>query len=351
MPAKVHVAVEDEDYTVEAATLRERQSLYIENAALKEALLQQQHQQQQNMNWLWQPHADWGRQPTDPWASQACVQPGTEIIFKGLKSAVELNGHYAVVERWDAASDRWVVRLPSGEDKYVKPENVVPSYNSWPAFCPGAQQPYAPWQGADRPERGWQPAGRGRGNSGLPACTRKGSSNTSSFASDTTAGTVTSSFSSCGSWEGGGNDELKTTVMMRNLPNDYTREMLLSLLDREGFQGCYDLIYLPIDYHSKVGFGYAFINLVSHAEAERLRAHFADFAKWDVVSQKVCEVCWSSVLQGVQAHIDRYRNSPVMHDGVRDEFKPVLFQKGVRVPFPGPTKSVRAPRARRRDSR
>ena len=37
-------------------------------------------------------------------------------------------------------------------------------------------------------------------------------------------------------------------------------------------------------------------------------------------SQKVCEVCWGNPLQGLGAHIVRYRNSPVMHQSVPDEY-------------------------------
>lgn len=33
------------------------------------------------------------------------------------------------------------------------------------------------------------------------------------------------------------------------------------------------------------------------------------------------------------------------------EFKPMLFDNGVRMPFPAPTKSIRAPRLRRKDPR
>merc|ERR1740123_2226645 len=43
-------------------------------------------------------------------------------------------------------------------------------------------------------------------------------------------------------------DGERTTVMLRNLPNDYTRDMLLALLDKEGFQGKYNFVYLPMDF-------------------------------------------------------------------------------------------------------
>jgi len=178
----------------------------------------------------------------------------------------------------------------------------------------------------------------------------------SSFSSDTTVtgGSRVSSFVGEDSLDVCTEEEnwadAKTTVMMRNLPNDYSREMLVKLIDTQGFRGCYNLFYLPIDYESRVSFGYAFIDLVSPEEAERFHAHFQGFDAWDMVTSKVCEVCWSSVLQGVQAHVARYRNSPVMHETVPDEFKPLLFVDGKRVPFPTATKSTRAPRTRRKDS-
>merc|ERR1719410_1554293 len=146
----------------------------------------------------------------------------------------------------------------------------------------------------------------------------------------------------------------KTTVMFRNVPNDYTRSMFLALLDKEGFAQQYDFVYLPIDFSSKSGFGYSFINLVSTPIAERFQTHFNGFSDWDLPSYKLAEVTWSSPSQGLATHIERYRNSPVMHEDVPDEFRPVLYKDGVRVPFPLPTKPIKAPRvrhsAKRRDS-
>ena len=40
----------------------------------------------------------------------------------------------------------------------------------------------------------------------------------------------------------------RTTVMLRNIPNNYTREMFLALLDDNGFAGRYDFVYLPCDF-------------------------------------------------------------------------------------------------------
>ena len=50
-------------------------------------------------------------------------------------------------------------------------------------------------------------------------------------------------------------------------------------------------------------------------------------------------------LRGLEAHVERYRNSPVMHRSVPDQYKPVIFKDGVRKPFPRATKKVKAPTA------
>jgi len=140
---------------------------------------------------------------------------------------------------------------------------------------------------------------------------------------------------------------LRTTVMMRNIPSSYTREMLLELVNRKGFTGSYDLVYLPIDFQNNASnLGYSFINFVDAEVANRFHKQFDGFCQWTIesCSLKVCEVTWSDAMQGIDAHVERYRNSPVMHKSVPDECKPVLFQEGERIPFPEPTKIVRPPR-------
>jgi hypothetical protein len=138
-----------------------------------------------------------------------------------------------------------------------------------------------------------------------------------------------------------------TTLMLRNIPNSYSRNMLLELLDKEGFSGDYDLVYVPVDFGRLAGLGYAFVNLTTNDAAERARQTFQGFNRWNNTSQKVCEVSWSGPLQGLSSHIEHYRNSPVMHESVPECYKPALFQGGLRRPFPCPTKEIRAPRVKR----
>lgn len=135
----------------------------------------------------------------------------------------------------------------------------------------------------------------------------------------------------------------QTTVMLRNLPNDYDRGMLMELLESKGFSACFDFVYLPFDFRKHAGLGYAFVNLVTPQEVLRAMTELAGFNAWRVKSQKVLQVTWSKPLQGLEANIERYRNSPVMHPEVPECFKPMLFLDGVRVDFPAPTKVLQMP--------
>eukprot|EP00930_Biecheleria_cincta_P029756 TRINITY_DN20665_c0_g2_i2.p1 TRINITY_DN20665_c0_g2~~TRINITY_DN20665_c0_g2_i2.p1 ORF type:complete len:510 (-),score=94.08 TRINITY_DN20665_c0_g2_i2:536-2002(-) len=126
-----------------------------------------------------------------------------------------------------------------------------------------------------------------------------------------------------------------TTVMLRNLPNNYTRAMLLKMLDDEGFAGVYNFLYLPIDFKTQACLGYAFVNLVDPSQVVNFWSKFSGFSNWVLPSKKVCSVGWSGPHQGLEAHVERYRSSPVMHPSVPDECKPVIFEQGVRVQFPG----------------
>jgi len=136
-----------------------------------------------------------------------------------------------------------------------------------------------------------------------------------------------------------------TTLALRNIPKSYTRTMLLDLLD-EDFAGQYDFVYLPSDFKCLAVYGYAFVNFTSHEVAEEVREQLDGFCEWMVPHNKCLDVSWSEV-QGPEAHIDRYRNSPVMHDSVPDDARPALFESGQRVPFPLPTRRIRLPRTRR----
>lgn len=139
-----------------------------------------------------------------------------------------------------------------------------------------------------------------------------------------------------------------TTLMLRNLPTgrDWNRDGLLLAIDSVGLQGSYDFLYAPVDFNTNRIQGFAFINFVSHSEAQRGSKALTGLL-WGQSGRR-CEVGWAQAdMQGLEANVERYRSSPVMHESVADSHRPLLLSAGCQVPFPEPTKRVRAPRLRR----
>lgn len=134
-----------------------------------------------------------------------------------------------------------------------------------------------------------------------------------------------------------------TTLMFRNIPNKYTREMLLNEISEKGFYGKYDFFYLPIDFRNRCNVGYAFINFVSHIDAALFRESFQGRQLKAFNSAKICEVTVAKV-QGKDANIEQYRNSAVMN--MDEKYHPLVFEAEKRVRFPAPTVGLRPYRPR-----
>jgi len=119
-----------------------------------------------------------------------------------------------------------------------------------------------------------------------------------------------------------------TVVVLRQLPRSSSQEQLLKLLD-ERFAGLYDFIYLPADFKTSQALGYAIVDFISGEIAEAAIAAFdgADFESRTIAAER------SKSHSGLESLLQRYQNSPVMEEEVPDQYKPLLFSNGQRVPF------------------
>ncbi|XVF45368.1 hypothetical protein PTKIN_Ptkin02bG0200200 [Pterospermum kingtungense] len=134
----------------------------------------------------------------------------------------------------------------------------------------------------------------------------------------------------------GGNE---TTVMLRNIPNRYTRRMLMDFLDlhcmtankeaesqnvngadEETPFSAFDFLYLPIDFMTKSNKGFAFINFKNPGAARKFfdawhRKH------WDCFqSNKIREV-YCAKLQGVEQLVKHFERM----EFPRENFQPLVF--------------------------
>lgn len=127
-----------------------------------------------------------------------------------------------------------------------------------------------------------------------------------------------------------------TTIRVRNLPVEWWRDDFTKLLFAKGYGGCFDFVYMPMNFRSGANFGYAFVNLRSPLQASKL------------VEDLRCEGfdgAPASAQQGLAANIRKWRNDSVMHGIVPDHCKPVLHNgEGKRIQFPSPTGKISKPR-------
>lgn len=132
-------------------------------------------------------------------------------------------------------------------------------------------------------------------------------------------------------------EDKRTTLMVRNIPNKYTQQMLLAEIN-VNHHGKYDFFYLPIDFKNKCNMGYAFINFIDASSIVSFYQEF-DSQKWtNFNSEKVCAISYAR-LQGKQAMITRFQNSSLLEK--HESYRPLVFfssgpNQGKPEPFPSP---------------
>lgn len=163
------------------------------------------------------------------------------------------------------------------------------------------------------------------------------------------SGTVTPSFSivssssssaSSGSfeidlWKIENGFDKRTTCMIKNIPNKYNQQMIFDLVN-ESHGGCFDFLYLRMDFRNRCNVGYAFINFTDpkHILSFARRVNGKRWARFN--SDKVCHLTFARI-QGTVALIEKFRNSKVMFEA--PAYRPKLFHtdgplSGQEIPFP-----------------
>lgn len=102
-------------------------------------------------------------------------------------------------------------------------------------------------------------------------------------------------------------EDLRTCVMVRNIPNKYTQNAFISEVNKNHV-GQYDFVYLPIDFANDANIGYAFINFVHPLF---ILDFFTEFhgSKWQrYKSPKICEIKYGRI-SGLQALKEHFAKS------------------------------------------
>lgn len=108
-------------------------------------------------------------------------------------------------------------------------------------------------------------------------------------------------------------EDVRTTLMVKNIPNKYTQRNLLDLIDAS-FAGVYDFFYLPIDFKNKCNLGYAFINFREPCTIAHFFHEF-DQKRWGRFnSDKICMVTYARIQVDTASHPGApYRPRKALH--------------------------------------
>jgi len=107
-------------------------------------------------------------------------------------------------------------------------------------------------------------------------------------------------------------EQAPTTLMIRNIPNRYTQRELIMELEDLGFTGTFDFLYIPLDKGTMSNVGYAFVNFVEPAWAEKCMAAFQNyrFKRHRKISGKIATISVAHI-QGLEANLAHYENAAV----------------------------------------
>lgn len=105
--------------------------------------------------------------------------------------------------------------------------------------------------------------------------------------------------------------DVRTTVMIRNLPNNWTCDDMKDVLDRVSF-GMYDFAYLRIDFQRNMNVGYGFVNFTdANAIIPFCKAYQHKDWQPQMVPSKRGQISYATV-QGLDCLIEKFRNSAIM---------------------------------------
>lgn len=120
--------------------------------------------------------------------------------------------------------------------------------------------------------------------------------------------------------------ETVTTVMMRNLPNKYTQQMLLGELRDAGFhmQEDFDFFYLPMDHSNCANLGYCFINFTRPQRANDFAAAFSGKRMRRFNSHKTAVIMPASI-QGYEQNYTYYISTRVAQ-AADPQYRPLFLR-------------------------
>jgi hypothetical protein len=117
-----------------------------------------------------------------------------------------------------------------------------------------------------------------------------------------------------------------TTLMVRNLPLTAKQSDLLEELKRGGFSGLFDFLYMPCDFTSSEGRGFAFINFLTPAAAGMLVGAWHRSRRFGIKLHDQALSISPASLQGFEANVKKW-DIPRMRRIRNPHLKPYMVMR------------------------
>jgi hypothetical protein len=116
----------------------------------------------------------------------------------------------------------------------------------------------------------------------------------------------------------------QTTLMVRNIPNKYTRKMLCREIEPY-LSDQIDFLYLPMDFKTWCNLGYCFINFCTRDGAAAFLKAF-DQRKWEKCHSDKVSAVGLARIQGFKHLVDHFSRSSILGKDTR--MQPIIFDAG-----------------------
>jgi len=125
-------------------------------------------------------------------------------------------------------------------------------------------------------------------------------------------------------------DNVITTLMIRNIPKSYTNQNIVGKLNELGLRRMFDFVYVPIDQSTSFNVGYAFVNFISAeaaSECVRVLKGLKINKSSGLQHRKYIDVI-PAHMQGLYKNLEYYRCTAVQFNNVKGQ-RPLINAEGL----------------------
>ena len=110
--------------------------------------------------------------------------------------------------------------------------------------------------------------------------------------------------------------------------------MVKNVIEKHGFKGTFDFLYVPSDFSTRVNVGYCFVNFIEPKYAQQFARVFHRLHLSGFKSKKLVQISLGTT-QGLKTNIAKFEDSTLCSEFVAPEFHPLIFdtKPGEEIPF------------------